>query len=50
MADENSLGALGPNVLSVEPVSDFEYSVHGHNFVLGFRVEVRDGVGQPMGL
>ena len=48
MVDENSLGPLGPNIVSVEPVSDTVYSVKGHNFTSGFRVEVRDGVGQPL--
>ena len=48
MADENSLGPLGPNVVSVEPVSDLVYSVQGDNFVAGYRVEVRDGVGQTV--
>ena len=46
MVDENSLGPLGPNIISIEPVTDTRYSVQGHNFVTGFRVEVQDGVGQ----
>lgn len=46
MVDENSLGPMGPNILSIEPVTDTEYSVQGRNFVSGFHVEVRDGVGQ----
>jgi hypothetical protein len=45
MADTNSLGPLGPNILSVEAVSDLVYSVQGNNFVTGFRAEVRNGVG-----
>lgn len=48
MMDENSLGPLGPNVISIEAVGDTEYSVQGHNFVEGFRVEVQDGVGQKV--
>lgn len=48
MVDENSLGPLGPNVISVQPVSDTVYSVQGNNFVTGFRIEVKDGVGQPV--
>jgi hypothetical protein len=44
MVDENTLGPLGPNILSVEPVSDTVYSVQGHNFTTGFHIEVRDGV------
>lgn len=48
MVDENSLGPLGPNVVSVEAVTDVQYSVEGHNFVPGFRVEVRDAVGQTV--
>ena len=48
MVDESSLGSMGPNLLSVEAVSDTVYSVEGHNFVAGFRVEVRDGVGQAV--
>ena len=46
--EENSLGPLGPNIVSVESISDTVYSVEGHNFVSGFRVEVRDGVGQSL--
>ena len=38
----------GRNILSVESVSDTVYSVEGHNFVAGFRVEVRDGVGRVL--
>ena len=48
MVDENSLGPLGPNILSIEAVGEREYSVEGHNFVAGFRAEVRDGVGQTV--
>ncbi len=48
MVDENSLGPLGPNVISIEPVSDTVYSVQGDNFQTGVRVEVRDGVGQAV--
>lgn len=48
MPDENSLGPLGPNILSVEPVSDTVYSVQGNNFATGFHVEVRDGVNVIM--
>ncbi len=48
MVDENSLGPLGPNIVSVEAVSETVYSVEGHHFASGFRVEVRDGVGQPI--
>lgn len=48
MVDENSLGPLGPNILSVEGISDTVYSVEGHGFLSGFRVEVRDGVGQSL--
>jgi hypothetical protein len=44
MADENTLGSLGPNILSIEAVSDTVYSVQGHGFTTGFHVEVRDGV------
>ena len=46
MVDENSLGALGPNILSVESGSDTEFSVQGSNFVTGFTVIVQDGVDQ----
>ena len=46
--DRNSLGPIGPNVTSVEPVSETVYSVEGHNLAQGFRVEVRDGVGQTI--
>lgn len=48
MLDENSLGPLGPNIISVEPVSATVYSVQGHNFATGFHVMVRDGVGQAI--
>ncbi len=48
MADQNSLGPLGPNILSVEQVTDTVYSVQGHNFVTGFQVEVQDGTGQTV--
>lgn len=48
MADENSLGPLGPNVISVESVTDLVYSVEGNNFAAGYRVEVRDGLGQKI--
>lgn len=46
MVDENSLGPLGPNIISIESFTDTDYSVQGQNFVTGFRVEVHDGVGQ----
>lgn len=46
MVDENSLGPLGPNVISVEQVSDLVYSVEGHNFEEGFTIQVQDAVGQ----
>lgn len=45
MADANSLGPLGPNILSVEAVSELVYSVQGHNFSSGFRADVKNGVG-----
>lgn len=48
MLDENSLGPLGPNIISIEPVSDTVYSVQGHNFVHGFTTIVQDGVGQTI--
>ena len=48
MVDENSLGPLGPNVVSVEMVSDTVYSVQGHHFVAGFQVEVKDAVGREV--
>ncbi len=48
MVDRNSLGSLGPNVISVESVNETVYSVQGDNFVTGFHVEVRDGVAQIM--
>jgi hypothetical protein len=46
--DQNSLGPLSPNVLSVESVSETVYSVQGHGFVTGFKVIVQDGTGQEM--
>lgn len=46
MVDENNLGPMGPNVISIEPVSELVYSVEGHNFATGFHIEVKDGVGQ----
>lgn len=46
MLDENSLGPLGPNIISIEPVSETEYSVQGQNFVTGFEIAVRNGVEQ----
>ncbi len=46
MVDENSLGALGPNIISVESISDTAFSVQGANFVTGFTVTVQDGVDQ----
>ncbi len=48
MVDENSLGPMGPNVISVESISDTVYSVEGSNFATGFQVAVQDGVGQVM--
>lgn len=48
MVDENSLGPMGPNIISVESISDTVYSVEGHNFVTGFRIEIKDGVGQSI--
>ncbi len=46
MAAGSSLGPLGPNVISVEPVSATVYSVEGDNFAQGFTVAVQNGVGQ----
>ena len=46
MVDENSLGALGPNIISVESISDTIFSVQGANFVTGFTAIVQDGVDQ----
>ena len=48
MVDENSLGPMGPNIISIEQVTDTVYSVQGHNFVTGFRLEVKDGTGQTL--
>lgn len=48
MMDQNSLGPSGPNVISIEAVNDTEYSVQGHNFVSGFRVQVQDGIAQEV--
>lgn len=46
MANEDSLGPMGPNVISVESMSDTVYSVQGNNFTTGFHVEVKNGVDQ----
>ncbi len=48
MVDENSLGALGPNIISVESLSDTVFSVQGTNFVTGFTALVEDGVNQAV--
>ncbi|HLI77463.1 MAG TPA: hypothetical protein VKV02_11000 [Acidobacteriaceae bacterium] len=48
MVDENSLGPLGPNIISIESVSDLIYSVRGNGFGSGIRVEVRNAVGQQV--
>lgn len=48
MADGNSLGPLGPNIISVEAITDTVYSVEGDNFMQGFRAVVQNGTGQDV--